>query len=77
MSNSHASSLAKNADNTVKQFVKSYCNEGINVNDWIDDMDMKSLLESMKYDKGNKAEVKIEHIESKTGGKSKKKKQKK
>lgn len=73
LSNSHAPNLAKTPENTVKYFVKTFC-DGANADghDWATKMRMAELLKEMKYAEGNKAEVKIEQIEA-TGAKKKKK----
>jgi spermidine synthase len=76
LSNSHSPCLTKSADNTVKHFIKTFCDTKVaDSHDWGKLMNMSSLLEDIKYDQGNKAEVEIEHIEP-TGQKKKKPKKK-
>jgi spermidine synthase len=75
LSNTHAPNLAKTSENTIKYFVKTFC-DGKNADghNWATSMNMKELLEGMVYGSGKKTEVKIEQVES---GLKKKKKQKK
>ena len=76
MSNTHAPNLAKTTENTIKYFVKTFCDaKNANGHTWAKEMGMIELLDGIKYDEGNKAEVQIEHIEA--SGESKKKKPRK
>ena len=78
MSNTHAPNLAKTTENTIKYFVKTFC-DGKNADghDWAKEMKMVELLDGINYDKGNKAEVEIEHIEATSSNKKVKKPKKK
>ena len=75
LSNTHAPNLAKTSENTIKYFVKTFCDsKNADGHSWATGMNMKELLEGMVYGSGKKTEVKIEQVES---GLKKKKKQKK
>ena len=64
-SNSHAPNLTKGAENTIKYFVKTFCDPtNADSHNWIHDMDMYRILMSMKHNVENKAEVKIEEVKS-------------
>ena len=64
-SNSHAPNLTKGPENTIKQFVKKFCDPtNADSHNWIHDMDMYKILLSMKHEVANKAEVKIEEVKS-------------
>ena len=77
MSNTHAPHLSKTNDNTIKYFVKTFC-DGQNADgyNWATEMNMSGMLSEIKSNQGNKAEVKIEHLESKNSVKKKKPKKK-
>ena len=76
-SNSHAPNLSKNPENTIKHFVKNFC-DPINTDShvWIHDMEMYKILLSTKYEVANKAEVKIEEVNLHSLNKSLKSKKK-
>jgi hypothetical protein len=76
LSNTHAPSFVKSSENTIKYFIKTFCDpKQADSNDWSKHMAMAELLTSMKFNEGNKEEVQIEHLES--NGETKKKKAKK
>lgn len=76
MSNTHSPNLSKTSENTIKHFVKTFCDSAnADGRDWAKNMNMATLLQNVKYDEGNKAEVQIEQIES-TAPKKKKNRKK-